>query len=414
MPDHGRESNVASGEGRFETEILQDALRAIRLHLGMDVAFVAEFRDDSRVFRIIDSDGDLPVGPGDVTALKDTYCQRAVDGRIPLLIADTSLVPEVMALPVTNAMGIGSYLTAPIRLSNGSIYGTLCCVGHKANPALGQRDLDMLNLFGEFVGRHIERAELVGARQDEIVARIMAMIEAEAFSVVLQPILDIRSRQIKGFEALTRFSSVPIRSPDVWFREASEVGLGRMLEMAAICRAIAEFAKLPTDVFLSLNVSPDHIRDGAISALLADAPVDRLVLEITEHTNISDYAQLSAMLLPLRNRGMRLAIDDAGAGFSSFRHILNLKPDIIKLDLSITRDIDSNTSQRALAAALIRFAEETGSKVVAEGVETEAEFEVLRKLRVHKMQGYLIGRPVPVLGAIAMLADRVAHRSGSA
>lgn len=109
------------------------------------------------------------------------------------------------------------------------------------------------------------------------------------------------------------------------------------------------------------------------------------------------------LLAPLRSRGLRLAVDDAGAGFASFRHILQLKPDIIKLDISITRDIDTQVSRRALAAALIRFAQETGSKIVAEGVETEAELAVLRGLSVDKAQGYLIGRPVPL--AAAALSD---------
>nr|WP_247655455.1 EAL domain-containing protein [Stutzerimonas frequens] len=97
---------------------------------------------------------------------------------------------------------------------------------------------------------------------------------------------------------------------------------------------------------------------------------------------------------------MRLAVDDAGAGYASFRHILKLKPDVIKLDASLIRNVDSDTGCRALAAALIRFAEETGCKVVAEGVETQEELAMLRRLEVNKAQGYLLGRPAP-LGPLA-------------
>lgn len=117
------------------------------------------------------------------------------------------------------------------------------------------------------------------------------------------------------------------------------------------------------------------------------------MLEVTEHASIDDYAVIARKLEPLRQRGVRLAVDDAGAGYASFRHILKLKPDVIKLDASLVSAIDSDNGVRALAAAVIRFAEETGSKVVAEGVETEHELEVLRQLNVNKAQGYLLGRP---------------------
>jgi EAL domain-containing protein (putative c-di-GMP-specific phosphodiesterase class I) len=137
--------------------------------------------------------------------------------------------------------------------------------------------------------------------------------------------------------------------------------------------------------------------------MLEGAPLKRIVLEITEHESVDDYAKLGAALAPLRERGLRVAVDDAGAGYASFRHILKLEPDVIKLDISITRDIDTQISRRALAAALIRFAEETGSRIVAEGVETEAELAVLRELRVNKAQGFLIGRPVPIAAAAEMV-----------
>jgi EAL domain-containing protein (putative c-di-GMP-specific phosphodiesterase class I) len=109
------------------------------------------------------------------------------------------------------------------------------------------------------------------------------------------------------------------------------------------------------------------------------------------------------VLEPLRKKGLRLAVDDAGAGYASFRHILRLEPDIIKLDMSLTRDIDTDRTRRALAAALIRFAQETGSKIIAEGVETQSELEVLRSLGISMAQGYLISRPVPLAAAVSLL-----------
>ncbi len=388
-----------------QEEIVQDALHAIRTHLGMDVAFLTEFRGDTRVYRHIDSAMDLPIRPGDTTPLEETYCLRAVDGRLPLLIPDTSLVAEAMALPVTTEFGIGAYLTAPIRLADGGVYGTLCCLSFAPDPSLGERDIALLNLFGEFVGRQLERSIAVRRDQEDMLARIRSMLETNDFSIVYQPIYDLGEERVVGFEALTRFATAPVRAPDVWFNEAALVGLDEELEMAAIARAIEGFAQMPADISISLNVSPENILNGAASRVLQGAALQRIVLEITEHDSVSDYAKLAAILAPLRARGLRLAVDDAGAGYASFRHILNLHPDLIKLDISITRNINTHVSRRALAAALIRFAEETGSKVVAEGVETAAELHVLRSLRVNKVQGYLIGRPLPIAAALELVAQ---------
>lgn len=124
--------------------------------------------------------------------------------------------------------------------------------------------------------------------------------------------------------------------------------------------------------------------------------MERIVIEVTEHARITDYAQISGALNPLRRHGLRLAVDDAGSGYASFRHILKLKPDIIKMDSTLIHQIDSDTGSRALGAAIVRFAEETNCTVVAEGVETDAELMVLRSLNVRHAQGYLLGRPMPL------------------
>ncbi len=136
-----------------------------------------------------------------------------------------------------------------------------------------------------------------------------------------------------------------------------------------------------------------QVISGAIGRILEKTPIAQIVLEVTEHSFVSDYAELAAALKSLRGRGLKFAVDDAGAGYASFRHILQLKPDIIKLDIEIIRDIDTDINKQALAAAIIGFAKETGSVIVAEGVETQSEMETLRRLRVSKAQGYLLGKP---------------------
>lgn len=161
------------------------------------------------------------------------------------------------------------------------------------------------------------------------------------------------SHRTVGYEALTRFDAEPHRTPDVWFGEATEVGLGERLEVSAIRAAVGP-----------------AVVGGALVAALA----------------------------PFRAAGGRLAVDDAGAGFASLRHILLLNPDIIKLDIALTRDIDTDVAKRSLATALIAFATETGATILAEGIETESELQTLRALGVRYGQGWHLGRPGPLPG----------------
>ena len=174
------------------------------------------------------------------------------------------------------------------------------------------------------------------------------------------------------------------------------MGLEEALEDRTLRSALTHLPALPEDAYLSLNSSPPCVLDGSVLAAVEDAPLERLVLEVTEHSSIEDYSALAAALAPLRERGMRVAVDDAGAGYASFRHILKLRPDFIKLDRALTRRVDEDDSRRALAAALVTFAGETGSRIIAEGVETEAQRETLADLGVGLMQGYLFGRPGPL------------------
>ena len=134
---------------------------------------------------------------------------------------------------------------------------------------------------------------------------------------------------------------------------------------------------------------------GIVEALSRVAG-SRIVLELTEHTRIDDYPALLEALDELRQHGVRIAVDDAGAGYAGLQQILGLRPDIIKLDVDLTRGIDTDPVRRALAACLVRFGEDTNSVIVAEGIETAAELETLRQLGVPWGQGYLLARPGPL------------------
>jgi EAL domain-containing protein (putative c-di-GMP-specific phosphodiesterase class I) len=214
------------------------------------------------------------------------------------------------------------------------------------------------------------------------------------FESVFQPIVALQAGGAVGVEALTRFGTSPVRPPDVWFAEAKEVGLGVELELAALGTALDSLCQLPSGLYLSLNASPDTMMSEEFRETVAAAPAERVVLELTEHDSIEDYELFEKSVHELRSNGVRLAIDDAGAGFSSFRHILNLHPDIIKLDIALTRGIDEDPARRALGSAMLTFGLDAfNASIVAEGIETEAEFKTLRGLGCRFGQGYYLGRP---------------------
>lgn len=152
---------------------------------------------------------------------------------------------------------------------------------------------------------------------------------------------------------------------------------------------------MPPELYVAINLAPATCLSPELTALLQGSQIamERILLEVTERTAVSDYGSLAAALNPLRNAGLRIAVDDAGAGFASMRHILQLKPDVIKLDRKIIAGIDTNSGQRALGAAMMSFAREIDAAIVAEGIETEGELAAVTQLGMKAGQGYLLGRP---------------------
>jgi EAL domain-containing protein (putative c-di-GMP-specific phosphodiesterase class I) len=371
-------------------------LQSVRRHLGMDVAFVAEFGESDRLIRHTDAAGRNPLKAGDRIALEVGYCQRVVDGRLPELIVDATALPAAAALPETHSIPIGSHLSVPIRLRDGCLYGTFCCFSFVADPSITDRDLRVMHAFADVMSDQISRERQASSDQTLKVQQIMRAIEDGEPSIVYQPIYNLNTRRVTAVECLSRFRSSPSRSPDVWFDDAMRVGVGPTLEAAAIKAALRSLERVPPHIDMTINLSPDSISTGMLGSLLQEVDVNRVILEITEHAAVFDYDRLLAELAPLRALGLRVAIDDAGAGYSGLRHILAVEPDTVKLDISLTRGIDQDRKRRALASALIAFAREINVGMIAEGVETAAELKTLTELGVGHAQGFFLGRPMPL------------------
>lgn len=230
------------------------------------------------------------------------------------------------------------------------------------------------------------------ARGRETSARreLEGILERGAFHPVFQPIVALADRSTVGFEALTRFDDGT--PPDIRFADALRNGLGIEFERATIEVALAGAAVLPPGARLGLNVSPALMLDPTwLLAILAT--VDRPVtIELTEHAAVDDYPALKAALAALPD-DVHIAVDDAGAGFASLRHIFELNPDRVKLDMSLVRGIHADPVRQALLAGLVHFAKSAGSELVAEGIEEEDEARTLLDLGVTFGQGYFFGRP---------------------
>jgi EAL domain-containing protein (putative c-di-GMP-specific phosphodiesterase class I)/CheY-like chemotaxis protein len=214
--------------------------------------------------------------------------------------------------------------------------------------------------------------------------------------MVFQPIVELRTGRVAGMEALARFALEPKRSTAAWFEEADRAGVLADLELMAARMAMAHVHRLPPGAFLSVNLSPSTAASAGFVESICSSLCDRLVIEVTEHAKVNDYEALNEALQVIRQAGVRVAIDDAGAGFASLQHVVRLAPDFIKLDIALTRGIDADPVRRALATAMISFASDTGATIIAEGIETPSEFETLRALGASCGQGYYLASPAPL------------------
>jgi EAL domain-containing protein (putative c-di-GMP-specific phosphodiesterase class I)/DNA-binding response OmpR family regulator len=230
-------------------------------------------------------------------------------------------------------------------------------------------------------------------READTRSRLALVLSTRAFHPVFQPVVELADRQVIGFEALTRFADGV--EPDVRFAEAALSGLGLDFEIAAIEAALGASTGLPAGGFISLNASPALVLDAKRLGPVLAATDRPIVLELTEHARIDDYADLRAAL-DTYGPQVSVAVDDAGAGYASLRHILELRPAFVKLDLSIVTGIEHDPVRQALVSALVYFAVKTSSELIAEGIETETEAAVLQELGISFGQGYLFGRPESV------------------
>ncbi len=352
------------------------------------------------------------------------------------LVAHDTETDEVVNRDATRAFGVRSSVCVPL-IQDTQRLGVLN-VGSSVPHAFGPRDVALLSELAEFMSAAIASAvqfravtarlatapALIGGAAETFVgnvldphgaveatehAQIATLLDDRAFTLAFQEIFDLRDGSVFGVESLARMLLSPAAPPDVWIARAARAGRGAELELALIDAALGHLDELPATQALSLNISPAALTAPEVTRRILRADTARVMLELTEQAAVDDYPALCKLLGAVRREGVRIAVDDTGAGWASLTHILKLAPDFIKLDRELTSAIDVDPVRRSLAAALARFAQETGAQIVAEGIETEAELHAVRELGIHYGQGYHLGRPRPIHALHGEHAEQAEH-----
>jgi PAS domain S-box-containing protein len=401
LASEGRQrTSVAAALGRLDPSVGLDELASeIAVEVaaldGVDNAGIIAFGPGSLTYILSLAGPALPIEPGralppdrsvylrehaEKGPWVERWVPRSVDGRYGLAL---------------EAAGLRATAYVPLRRGDTAL-GVL---------VVGSRQPDGPEILGRWMSALAEFSALtvvlvgpaLSTRQvaDVIRQELQDVISRGAFRSVYQPIVGLADRSAVSFEALTRFYDES--PPERRFIEAESIGLGLELEVATIEMALKGLRQLPAGVTMTLNVSPDLILEGRRLKRLLE-PIERAItLEITEHRRIEDYGAVRRALGRLP-KTVGLAIDDAGAGFASLRHVIELHPDYVKLDRGLVSGLDRDSARRAIVAGMVHFARNAGCAIIAEGVETEAEHEALAELGVEYGQGFLYARPVPLEG----------------
>lgn len=397
----------ALGDRFSDSDLVADAridriLGAVRNHLGLEIAFVARYIDDDRELLHVSSDLDLPMGPGYREPKENGYCWHILQGNLPELIQDPADFPLTQELAITHILPVGCHLNVPLRLSDGTVYGSFCALSRTPDRSMTERDVGVLRAFAALASEQIESNLEDDVRRSALQNTIGKLISGDRLTIFHQPIHVLSDNRAAGVECLARFPDAGKRGPDCWFNEADEIGMGVELEMLAVRSALATLPYVPASHYMAINASPATIISGALEQALANYDGAQLVIEVTEHQEVTDFAALAKALRTVSPKA-KIAIDDVGAGYAGMRHIVDLAPDILKLDMSLTRDIFNDPARRALAGALVQFSREIGCSLVAEGIECAAERDVLADLGITYGQGYFYSPPLPVIASQQLL-----------
>ena len=390
-----RKAHAASWPPPTTDGLVDDILRVLRLHLRMEVAFVGRVRAGQRRVEHLDKASEFTGLPlGSVDPLHQTLCGRVLSRELPAVVHDARTHPAAADLPATSALPVGAHLSVPVPAPDGRTLGTLCCFSRHPDPALDERDAELMRAFAEIVGTHLQPRADEQELRHRLAEEIGALLDSGGPAIALQPIVDLGTRAVLGYEALARFPAVSDRSVEEWFDAAGTVGMAGALEAAAVHAAIRILPQLPDALTLAVNVSATSLTaNPSIARMLSRYQPHRVVLELTEHHRIDDLEAIRDVLKHARANGVRVALDDTGSGYSGLQRLVTLGPEIVKLDRALVQGVSHHPGRAAMCEAMASFAVRTGIRLIAEGIEDRADLRTLTEIGITAGQGYLLGRP---------------------
>ena len=395
-------------------DVISAILDTVRKLMGMDVAYISETCNDTLKFiRVSGQDKMQIVKPNTMVRFADTPCGQIMNGTLPPMMTDLNDYPSTKTLRFIQTAHIRAMISVPIRRRDGSIHGMFCCFSHAAQPALTARDLQTVTLFADLAAKSLaDEIDLVSARSFAV-NQIKQVIKRSAIDIHLQPIATLNSQRPVGVEALSRFTLTSCADPMIWFDLATEADMLVRLELAAIRKALTYLNELPPRLYLTLNASPETIAAPEFLDVMMGLPRRRVVIELTEHKMIGDVDRILKVIAPMRSREIGIAIDDLGAGYAGLSTVVELNPNVLKLDRSLVSDIHNDPVKQSLTRAMVYFSKQIGAFLIAEGIEKEEEKRVLLHLGVRFGQGYHLGRPIPAEEQITRLHLLHQARSGA-
>lgn len=356
--------------------LVDRVLDLVRRQLACETAYLAEHVDGQVHPRAVL--GAPPAGVASST-------EPAVDLAAPAGGTPNLQVPAGLVATRTG----GRHLAVPALLPDGALYGVLGALRADAAAPFDDDAHRTLRLLAGLLADDLDDAR----REEALRRRLQRLLDDGALAMAAQPIVDLASGRCLGVEALARFPA-ELGNPAEVFAAATRLGLGARLEWLAAFRGLDVLRALCPDQFLTVNLSPAVAAELALRSFPhAHLPWRQLVLEITEHAVVDSYGELRRRLAPLRERGLRVAIDDAGAGYASLHHVVELHPDLIKVDASLVHGLADDHARRVAVSAFVLLALDLGATVVAEGVERPEDLATLLDLGVDAAQGYLLARP---------------------
>jgi len=303
-------------------------------------------------------------------------------------------LPVTLSASVGVAIGRAGEVSADELLRNADIAMYAAKRAGKGCSEVFRADhhAELARRFPSRAGEEADRVTWFERSENERNEVLRLLRADDAIAPVFQPIISLRDGELAGYEALARFpQDSASRPPNVWFAQAHRCGLGVELETRAVLAALAAAQNAPRG-YVSINVSPAALRAPQLLAQLP-SDLDGVVVEITEHELVADGERLRSTLADLRERGARIAVDDAGAGYAGLRQLMVLRPDLIKLDRGLIEGVAEDHAKQALVECFVRFAHRTAAAVCAEGIESEQDLIALARLDVTYGQGYAIARP---------------------